>query len=217
MLTFPLGADDGQVLTKGDLDRAANPQLLNQLEAIPQPLYDTQDLANADTGPFQFFVQTQNDQSLSNLASPGQLAADNYFVLQYICLTWLQAPVTKDDTGVQSNLADISNFFVTNLPTVSLFVSKKEYGPWPALMAGADGGISAALAGEGATAAGRFQAVVQNGIPGTNGLFYGGSVVLTPRKQFSVVVSIKAGGALTLVNPAKLRVTLMGTEYRNVQ
>ncbi len=216
MIVIPLGDASG-VLTKEALDQAANPQLLGQLEAYPQPLYDTQSVANGDKGPYQFFVATNTDTSVTNLTSPGQLAADQYFILQYITADWLQAPSKGTDAAVNPNVADWSAFFVTGNPTLSLLVSQKEYGPYPLWQAGASGGASGFMAAEGATAAGWNVAVLNNGIPGQGGISLGGAVILTPRKTFKVVVSLAAGTALTMVAGAKLRINLHGALYRNVQ
>jgi len=217
MIVFPLGDADG-VLTKEQLDANSTPAMLGQLEAIPQPLWDTQSFATGDTGPFQFFVGTNTDATVTNLATPGQLAADQYYILQYVFLDILQVPSAGTDAAVNPAIANVANILITNNPIIELQISQKQYGPWPAMMAGCSGGVTGFAYDGSAAAAGVNAASVNNGIPGQGGFPYGGSIIIAPRTTFKAVLSLKNAGALTLVNgPILVRLGLQGTLYRNVR
>ena len=186
MLTIPLGADASGVLTKDDLENAANPQLLNQLEAIPQPLYDTRISRMATTARFR---SSPSPAERSVAVQPGEprAARGRQLLHPAVHLSDLAAGAGHDGSTPGSGQPQGHFGFLHHEPADRLAVRlQKEYGPWPALMAGADGGISGGDGGRGCDGGGSDLGGPAQRDPRRERPAFGGSVVLTPRKQFSV-------------------------------
>lgn len=202
-------------LTRDDLDALANPMFANQPEVVPWQLYDTQSIATGAAGPFVFFQSINVDKTLSNMEGPGQLPDPQYLVVHYVACDFLQAPAVQDGTAVAANVANVENILRTCRATLEFNMSNKRYGPFSLTMTAATGGTTGFGAAEGATAAGSFTMVANNGIPGAGGYPFSGALVIPPKIGFDV--TIRLGTAATILSgPINCRISLVGALYRRV-
>jgi hypothetical protein len=201
-----------------ELQTIAFPELASQPEVIPHCFYDTQSFATGAVGPFNFFVNTNNDRTLSNMDSQGQLPDPQYLEVFYVTCDILQAPVANAaDGGAVANAAwaNIANILTTNRATFEITLASKSMGIEPLTFCHSSGGLTGGGYGYGTAAAGQSSAYGNNGIPGTGGFPYNGSLVIPPKNAFKLTVAVAA--ALTLVGgPIQVRMGLVGNWYRRV-
>lgn len=203
-------------LSRDDLEAIAYPEQANQPEVIPWALYDTQNLTTASAAPLTFFVNQNNDKTLSNMEGPGQLPDPQFFQLFYVAADILQIPVATALAGEpNAAIANVENVLKTNRATFSLTLANKNYGPFPLTFAHSTGGATFSGYAYGTAANGTSAGVTNNGIPGTGGFPFSGALVIPPKNSFNVTVQF--AGALTLVGgPIPLRMCLVGNLYRRV-
>jgi len=202
--------------TRSELEAIANPQQANQPEVIPWQLYDSQDIANAAAGPFSFFVNQNNDKTISNMEGPGQLPDPQYFEVFYLAADFLQIPTaTALANEPNQALANVENILKTCRATFTVNLANKRYGPFSLTMAHSTGGATFSGYGYGTAANGTSSGVVNNGVPGTGGFPFSGALVIPPKTGFDVVVAL--GAAATVSATLKLRLSLVGNLYRKVQ
>jgi hypothetical protein len=201
-----------------ELQTIAFPELASQPEVIPHCFYDTQSLATGAVGPFNFFVNTNNDRTLSNMDSQGQLPDPQYLEVFYVTCDILQPPVANAADGgavVNAAWANIANILTTNRATFEVTLASKSMGIEPLTFAHSSGGLTGGGYGYGTAAAGQSSAYGNAGIPGTGGFPYNGSLVIPPKNAFKLTVAV--AGALTLVGgPINVRMGLVGNWYRRV-
>lgn len=198
-----------------DLKNIAFPELASQPEVIPHCFYDTQSLANAAVGPLVFFQNTNNDLTLSNMESAGQLPDPQYFECFYVACDILQVPTaTALANEPNAALANVENILKTNRATFEITLANKNMGREPLTMAHATGGATFSGYGYGTAANGTSAGVVNNGIPGSGGFPYNGALVIPPKNAFKLTVSLAA--AVTLSATVNIRMCLIGNWYRRV-
>ena len=198
-----------------DLRDIAFPELASQPEVIPHVLYDTQALANNGVGPLVFFQNTNNDLTLSNMESAGQLPDPQYFEVFYIACDILQVPTaTALASEPNQALANVENILKTNRATVEFVMANKSYGRIPLTVCHATGGATFSGYGYGTAANGTSSGVVNNGIPGSGGMPYNGALVIPPKNAFKLILSVAA--AVTLSATVNIRMSLVGNWYRRV-
>ena len=198
-----------------DLRDIAFPELANQPEVIPWALYDTVSIANAAAGPFNFFVNQNNDKTLSNMEGPGQLPDPQYFEIFYVAADILQIPTaTVLASEPNQALGNVENLLKTCRATFSLTLANKNFGPFPLMFCHATGGATFSGYGYGTAANGTSAGAVNNGVPGSGGFPFNGALVIPPKNGFSVTVAL--GAAATLSATVNLRMSLVGNLYRRV-
>jgi hypothetical protein len=198
-----------------DLQNIAFPELASQPEVTPHCLFDTQALANAATGPLVFFQNTNNDKTMCNMESAGQLPDPQYFEIYYVICDILQVPTATTLANEPNQaLANVENILKTNRATFVFTLSNKNYGVEPLTFCHASGGATFSGYGYGTAANGTSAGVVNNGIPGTGGFPYNGALVIPPKNAFSLVVNLAA--AVTLSATVNIRMGLVGNWYRRV-
>lgn len=199
-----------------DLYNIAFPELVSQPEVTPHCLFDTQSLATGGTGPLVFFQNTNNDKTLCNMESAGQLPDPQYFEIYYVICDILQIPLATALAGEpNAALANVDNILKTNRATFSFTLSNKNYGVEPLTFCHASGGATFSGYGYGTAANGTSAGAINNGIPGTGGFPYNGALVIPPKNAFSL--SVQLAGAVTLVSgPINIRMGLVGNWYRRV-
>jgi hypothetical protein len=204
-------------LSRADLDDLANPLFANQPEVVPWQLFDTQNITTAVTTTAVFFQNINVDKTLSNMEGPGQLPEPQYLVVHYVACDFLLAAVSTavGATTNNANLDDIENVLKAQRATFEFNMSNKRYGPFSLTMTAATGGATGNLYGVGTLAAAVAGGVVNNGIPGTGGFPFGGSLVIPPKIGFDVTVRFAAAPTLP-VSPLPLRISLVGALYRRV-
>lgn len=205
------------VLGSGQLAAAANPALANQPEAIPWILYDTQTYTSGTTTTLSFFASTNNDKTLSNMESSGQLPDPQYLIVNYVTCDILVSPSVTTTAAVTGALNDIELLLKAARATFTLSMSNKNYGPFPLRACHPLGGATGIIAAEGTeTAAARniFQAA-NSGIPGSGGFPFMGALVIPPKVGFGITVNFAAAQTLAGGNP-NIQIGLAGILYRRV-
>lgn len=202
-------------LTRDELDLLVNPQSAGLPECMPWQLYDTQTIANAATGPFNYFQTINNDKTLSNVESAASFPDPQYFVIHYAAADFLQ-PLTATALANEpnANAADMHAILKTVRATFTLSISNKNYGPFSLTMNHSTGGPTGFGYGYGTAANGTSLAVVNNGNPGSGGFPFGGAIIIPPKVNYSLSVALS--GAVTLVASVSLRISLVGVLYRRV-
>lgn len=217
MISYPWQrAVGGPVMTRAQLDRAANPQAAGESEVIPHILYDTQSFTTAVTVNASYFQALQNDKTLGNVPGPGQLPDPYYMVVEYVTADFLIIPATGTKAAF-TPLSDMAEMLITQRATFTMVINDKSYGPYPLASCHGLGGVNAQLALEGATAdpgAGVFNA--NNGAPGSGGFFVGGAWVISPKVGYSLTINLAAAPTLG-AGPVRVRMGLVGTLYRAVR
>lgn len=199
-----------------DLKNIAFPELASQPEVIPHIFFDTQPLATANVAPLNFFVNTNNDKTMSNMDSAGQLPDPQYFEVYYVACDILQVPTATALAGEpNAALANVENILKTCRATFEVTLASKSYGIEPLMACHSLGGASFSGYGYGTAANGTSSGVVNNGIPGSGGFPYNGALVIPPKNAFKLQVAF--GAATTLVGgPINVRMSLVGNWYRRV-
>lgn len=213
MITIPWSPP----LTKQQLENIAYPELASQPEVVPWQLYDTQSIANGGGGPFTFFVNQNNDKTLSNMEGPGQLPDQQYFQIFYIAADFLQVPTATPLANEPNQaLANVENILKTCRATMSINLANKNFGPWSLMTAHSTGGATFSGYGYGTAANGNSSGVVNNGIPGSGGFPLSGALVIPPKNGFFLTISFAPGVTATLSATVQLRMSLVGNLYRRV-
>lgn len=202
------------VLTAAQLAQAANPNSAGQPEALPWFLYDTQLITSAATTNAQFFQNVNADKTMSNMESAGQLPDPQYFILHYLTCDVLDPPiaVAGHTASALGPVNDIDVMLKTQRATFSLNLSNKVYGPFPLTLCHGTGGAT----GNG-VATFTAEASVwygNNGIVGSGGYPFLGSIVIPPKVGFSITVNFAA--APTLSGNINIRLGMAGVLYRRV-
>jgi hypothetical protein len=199
-----------------DLKEIAFPELASQPEVIPHIFYDTQSLATASSAPLNFFVNTNNDRTISNMDSAGQLPDPQYFEVYYVACDILQVPTATALAGEpNAALANVENILKTCRATFEITLASKSMGVEPLMACHSLGGATFSGYGYGTAANGTSSGVVNNGIPGTGGFPYNGALVIPPKNAFKLQIAF--GAASTLVGgPINIRMSLVGNWYRRV-
>lgn len=204
------------VLKKADLDLQANPSQAGQNEATPWFLFDSQDIPTASSAQVNFFTAVQGDRTLGNLVSAGQLPDPQYFQVHYITCDLLSIPTLGLAAAVTGALSDIDNILKAARATWTLNISDKLYGPFPLTLCHSTGGATGGINAMNDTAAptiNNFQ-WANNGLPGSGGFPFLGSLVIPPKVGFSLALNF--GAATTLSATVKCRMGMAGVLYRRV-
>lgn len=204
-------------LSRDQLDLMANPIQANQPEVVPWQLYDTQSIATASAAPAVFFQTINADKTMSNMEGPGQLPDPQYLIVQYVAMDWLQPSVATAVTATSQSatLENLENVLKTTRATMEFNMSNKLYGPFSLSMCHSTGGTTGSAYGVGTLAAAVSGGVFNNGVPGSGGYPFSGSLVIPPKIGFNVTV--RFGAATTLVGgPINMRISLVGQLYRRV-
>lgn len=202
-------------LTKDELIERSDPVVANQPEILPWQLYDTATIANGAAGPFVFFQAINADKTLSNMDGPGQLPDPQYFRIHYIACDLLQIPTVSAHV-LPVAAANVENILKTCRAAFTLNMSNKRYGSFPLTMCHATGGVTGAAYGYGASVAGNDVFAPNNGVVGSGGYPFGGSVLLPPKMPFDVTVFFATGVTATLSANLNNRISLVGILYRRV-
>jgi hypothetical protein len=202
------------VLTTGQLVNKANPQAANQPEAMPWFLYDTQLITSGTTSTLSFFTAVNADKTLSNMEQSGALADPQYFVLHYVTCDILDPPVANAGHAATAlgPVNDIDIILKTQRATFTFNMSNKIYGPFPLSLCHSTGGATGA-----GTATYTAEASIwygNNGIPGSGGFPFLGSITIPPKVGFNVTVNMAAEP--TLSGNINVRLGLAGVLYRRV-
>lgn len=196
----------------------ANPQQAGVPETTPWWLYDTQTFTDNVTTELTFFAAPQSDRTLSNIGAGGSLPDPQFLTIYGMHLDVWQSSVTAWTSVTAAATAvgvlnDMGMLMVLNRPVITLTVSGKDYGPWPATIAHATGGPTGG--GYGTLAAAAHVQFANNGILG-NGAPINGFITIPPRVDFSV--RIKWGAAVdTTAGDYRFRVVLYGLLARAVK
>ncbi len=202
------------VLTAAQLAQAANPSSAGQPEALPWFLYDTQLITSATTTSATFFQTVQTDPTMGNMESAGQLPDPQYFILHYVTCDILDPPIANAGHAASAlgPVNDIDVLLKTQRATFTFQMSNKTYGPFPLTLCHGTGGAT----GNG-TATYTAEASIwygNNGIVGSGGFPFLGSIVIPPKVGFKFTVNFAA--APTLSGNINMRLGLAGVLYRRV-
>lgn len=204
------------VLKTDELKAQANPSSAGVNEATPWFLYDTQDIATAVTTQVNFFTGVQADRSLGNLVSAGQLPDPQYFIVHYVTCDLLVKPTLGVTAAVTGALSDVEEILKAGRANWTLNISDKLYGPFPLTLCHATGGGTGGIMAMNNTAAPTINNLqwANNGLPGSGGFPFLGSLVIPPKVGFSLALNF--GAAPTLSATVKARMGLAGVLYRRV-
>ncbi|KKM21392.1 hypothetical protein LCGC14_1635860 [marine sediment metagenome] len=179
------------------------------MQAVPQPLYDTQTYVNATTQELTFFTTAAaGGDWLTNMEVAGQLPNPDFFVIQYMTMDIIGLP-----PGDEDNLLDYYRLLfgtgVLGAPYVSARLKSKDYGPWPLSYLNGTGGPT------GFTTRTAVE-YANNGVPGQAGVWIGGAIVIPPLVSWSMRMRWSAPVTLAKGANVQLRLNLEGTRYRSI-
>ena len=202
--------------TKQQLIRLANPEQANQPEVLPWVLYDTQTFTDASTTSLTFFASTNNNKSLSNMESAGQIPDPQFFEVYYFGLD-IMRQVTTTAGGVPGAIDDIQLLLWGDAGDGSdsgrwtFNISNKRFGPFPISFLHASGGATGF--GWGTFTAEESLQFANNGIF-DGGFYVGGSIIIPPKVGFDV--TLDWGGSVDLTGNLALRMWMAGALHRRV-
>lgn len=185
------------------------------MEAIPHVAYDTQSYTLTGLASLTFFQTQQSDRTLSNMEGAGQFPEPQAFEIHYVLLDFLAAgpsnvTIPASGTNQTGILNDIDLLIKTQRATLTLAISNKNYGPWPASFMHASGGSVGNIASGSTTLA---QQVANNGVQ-DGGWFVGGALIIPPKVGFSWVLGLAAAQAISVTT--NLRLSMAGVLHRRV-
>lgn len=187
-------------------------------EGTPWWLYNTQTYTSGTSTVLTFFTATDTNEDLTNQPSGGVLPADNVLFLHGIYIDYFIAAgnawVTSSAGVVTGAANDIGQLHLSGRGRLVLKIRSKDYGPWPISAFQGLGGVSAVINGT-YTAPIDLQAAHNAQGVGVGRGDLGGAIAIPPQTQFKVQLLWPA--ALTLTGDTRVRVTLHGALYRNVQ
>lgn len=184
-----------------------NPQ--GNAEMYPHTLFDAGQVANGALNA-QFFT-TSRAGLLTNLPTPGQLPAPQYFQIGSIHVTPVVV-ITGAADPQQWN--DMDELVRAARGQISLTIQNKRYGPWPISQAHGLGGVTGfGISMADTTAESLLQA--NNGPPGGPGIEIAGQLILTPKAQFSV--TLEWDRALVLSATTYVQVAMKGALYQAIR
>jgi len=195
-----------------ELYRQANPQEVQQGEAISDVRFDTQTYTSATTTSLTFFSAAQTDPTLSNMPIGGQFPDPQWFEIHNIGFDFLGAVATSAGNTAAGMAADIQLLMMVGRPIFTLVLSEKNYGQYPLSFLHTSGGAHGF--GYGTLTAPNAVQVANNSLP-DGGWNWRGSVVIPPKVGFSVRVQWSAAQTLTGGNPS-LRFWMGGVLHRRV-
>jgi hypothetical protein len=176
-------------------------------------LYDTATYVSAATTNLSLFAQTNADKTLSNMESSGQLPDPQFLVVHYVTCDFLITPIANAAHAAAAGvLNDIDLLLKAGRATFTFNMSNKNYGPFPLMSCHSLGGATGV--GFGTLTAEASITQGNNGIPGSGGFPFMGSLVIPPKVGFGVTLNWSS--AQTLSANALIRIGLAGVLYRRV-
>jgi len=198
-------------LTKGELDRIANPEDFQEGETVPFCLFDTQLYTSGATTELTYFTAAQADRTLSNLQGGSQLPDPQYFEIHNIGFDIL-ADATTGAGAETGALDDVAKLMLVGRPFFVLTISDKLYGNGPLSLAHTSGGPVGN--GWGTFTAEESIQIATNSYPDGGWNWHGG-VVIPPKVGFSCVIRWSAAQTLAIGN-TQLRLWMLGLLHRRV-
>lgn len=196
------------------LSKLANPQAVagGQSEALRWTLYDTQSVIAAASPSINYFAATNQDRSLSNMQTGGQLPDPQFFELFYVSVDPIIAPQVSAAGAATGSWTDMWQLMVGSRSTWTFSLSDKTYGPFPLTFFHASGGQNGFGISEGVVAGINIEYA-------NNGVFDGGysidgGIVIPPNTNFGVQIQFGVPPVLTAAT--LLRVNLDGVLHRRV-
>lgn len=187
----------------------------NQPEFFPMEWFDTATFTSASTsGNVNFFSNTNNDLSLSNMQLAGQFANNEYFDLGEIHVDVLERTTAETagaaDTAAVGAMDDLYQLMHSSRALITLNYRNKPYGPYPLSTCRPLGLPQVVTNGTFAAAT-----AVQFGGWNATGLVFEKTLTIGPGSKFGITIFYPA--TLTLSQATcQLRVTLRGQHNRTV-
>lgn len=198
-----------KVATRGQLRQMSTPPSGASPEAIWHQFYDTQNYLTAATTTLTFFAAANPNLNLSNMETGGQLSDPQWLSIWDVTCDFITQN-TSDAGAILGELNDLSLLLKVGLPTWTLTISDKNYGPYSLSVLHGTGGPSGNV-DAGTLAVGAQYA---NNMP-TPGWNYKGSLIIPPKTSFRIVVNWNAAQATTLAI-LPIRLSLFGILSRRV-
>lgn len=199
-------------LTYQMLAALGSPQTGGQPQALRWIYFDTDTVTSTVTRSITFFTTARGNKQLTNLETPGQMNAGNFFEICYLGFDILVgASETAAATAASGSLQDIQQIMLVNAPTFNIDYNGKNYGEFPLRFLHTSGGAQGAIA-SGATAP--DLQVGNNSFP-DGGWNWGGGLILCPGVGFSVTVTWNAIPTITQ-GPVKVSFWMEGVKSRPV-
>jgi hypothetical protein len=217
MIAFDWAKSQDVPMNRAQINALIDPTSGNQNEVIPYCLYDTQNIANTNAGPFVFYQAIQSDKTLSNMEGAAQLPDPQVLIVSYCAVDLMQPAFAAPTTAIGNPMSDLYEILFNQRTTFTLTIANKKYGPFPLSTCHGTGGVIANAFAEGATAAGQAIVGAQNGYGGSGGYWFGGAVIIPPKVGWDVTLTLKSGGTAALTTTTAVRFCLFGTLYRRVQ
>lgn len=178
-------------------------------EMYAYTLFDSGQVANGATVA-RYFTQ-QRAGILTNLPTPGQLPDPQFFQIGSIHVTPV---VVTTGAADPQQWNDMDELVRAARGTLTLSIQNKTYGPWPIAQAQGLGGVTGfGVSLSDATGEGLLQA--NNGIPGGSGIEIDGTLTLTPKAQFEIVLNWDR--ALVLSATTYVQVAMKGALYQAIR
>jgi hypothetical protein len=182
------------------------------LEIIPDMLYDTETYTDNVTVRLVFFVDTEANESLSNVRN-GVLPNPQSFLAQAVRILY-RTTVQTDDAGAAGAFASQMNDIVllTNTGILSLKIGEKIYGPWPLWMIPSGSFVQGALSAAGGEAANLVHDYAQ--VKGSIWELVP-NLMLAPLQNFEARITWPA--AVNLTGDVDVQLVLEGQRARAIQ
>ncbi len=200
--------------TKQQLMALSNPLDPNQPEIHPHVLYDTQVYVDNTTTSLEYFTSVQQNKSLGNMESAGQLPDPQFFEIHRMGCD-IYSVYSSAAVANSTSMSDLALLLFGALttgagsPRVTYTISNKTYGPWPLRFFHASGGIT----GFGWGLATNTSSYQNNGIF-DGGFPFNGSLVIPPKIGFKV--NIDWGAVQDLSANVAIMFWMAGVLYRRV-
>jgi len=205
-----------QPLNWKDIQQRVAPQ---SPEGVPWWLYNTQTYTDNASTKLTFFTATDSNEDLTNLPSGGVLPADQCLFIHNIYIDYFLAAGTAFVTAgagaaVTGVVDDIGLLHLGGRGRLLLKIRSKDYGPWPISAFQGLGSLNMVINGTQAAGADLQAATNAQGVGSGRGAL-GGAIVIPPQTSFQV--SLLWPAAINLTADYRVRVTLHGALYRNIQ
>lgn len=183
------------------------------LEVIQDVLFDTLTYTSGSTTELIFFAQSLASvkRDITNMSQPGMLPNPESFLVMAprIFVKWVP---TLSTTVAASVVGDLALLFNTAIVTFQF--GNKKYGPIPAWMFSAGGGMDIRVAGAGAEATDEFFSYGQLGGP----LFaFFPHTMISPLQNFNATIAWPSGAVTMGAGNPAISVVLEGQRARAVQ
>lgn len=201
-----------QAKTKQQLLAIADPQSLNQPEALPWFWYSRKAYVDNTTTTLSFFDTIETNKAISNMQAGSSMPSPMYFEIYSFGADVLRNTSANAAAAQTGAIDDVLRLWHTSEAFWQFTISDKNFGPFPTSVLHPSGGIQPF--GFGTTTADTGSVQWANNGPYDGGFPVAGALVIKPKINFVLTVTWPA--AVDLVANINVRVWMWGILHRRV-